>query len=55
MDLSAAPWPEAGHFSVVDYRDREMGQVYRRGQVTDWRLPLDGSDMSLTLELIPED
>jgi hypothetical protein len=48
VTASVSPTPVHGHFDVVQFRDDAM-PVNGRFLVTDWTLPLDGSDMALSL------
>jgi len=48
VSLSSSPNPIHGHFDVVNYTDAALS-VNGRYLVTDWELPLDGSDMRLSL------
>jgi hypothetical protein len=48
VTINVSPTPVHGHFDVVDFRDDDMG-AGGRWLVTDWVLPLDGSDMTLSL------
>lgn len=51
VHLSASPNPIHGHFDAVNYSDAALS-VNGRYLVTDWDLPLDGSDMSLSLKAV---
>ena len=48
LEMSVSPNPVHGHLDVVSYTDPELG-VDGRYLVTSWSLPLDGSDMRLSL------
>lgn len=48
IDMRVSPNPVHAHFDVVAYRDDEI-PTNGRYLVTDWTLPLDGADMSLSL------
>ena len=48
IELDVSPSPVHGHFDVVSLRDDAI-PVNGRFLVTDWVLPLDGSDMRLSL------
>jgi hypothetical protein len=48
FSLSVSPNPVHGHFDVVSFIDSNV-PVSGRMLVTDWELPLDGSDMYLSL------
>lgn len=45
LEVTASPNPLHGHFDVATITDSELG-VAGRWVLTDWTLPLDGSDMS---------
>jgi hypothetical protein len=51
VTLSVSPNPIHGHFDVVALTDSEI-PVNGRFLVTNWELPLDGSDMSLSLRSV---
>jgi hypothetical protein len=48
FELSVSPNPVHGHFDVVSFVDSSV-PVSGRMLVTDWEMPLDGSDMRLSL------
>ena len=48
LTLSVSPNPVHSHFDVVSVVDAQI-PVNGRFLVTDWSLPLDGSDMQLSL------
>jgi hypothetical protein len=48
FELSVSPNPVHGHFDVVNFVDSSV-PVDGRMLVTDWELPLDGSDMRISL------
>lgn len=50
VELTSGPVPVAGHFDVVTYDDPDL-TTYRT-QVRGWSLPLDGTDMTWTLEVV---
>jgi hypothetical protein len=51
IDMQVSPNPVHGHFDVVAYRDDAI-PTNGRYLVTDWTLPLDASDMSLSLRTV---
>lgn len=51
VDLTVSPNPVHGHFDVVSFTD-PAGAIDERFLVTDWELPLDGSDMSLSMRAV---
>jgi hypothetical protein len=51
LSITTGPLPILGHFDVVLYRDLDAG-LDCKAQVHSWRVPLDGSDTSLTLEVL---
>lgn len=51
VNINVSPTPVHGHFDVVNYRDDAIA-VNGRMVVTDYTLPLDGSDCSLFLRAI---
>jgi len=48
LEMSVSPNPVHGHLDVVAYTDPDLG-ISGRYLVTGWSLPLDGSDMRLSL------
>jgi len=48
VSVAVSPNPIHDHFDVVDFVDAALG-VNGRYLVTEWSLPLDGSDMTLEL------
>jgi hypothetical protein len=51
LEITTGPLPIMGHFDVMLYRDpAAVGEL--KTQVRSWRLPLDGADCSLTLEVL---
>lgn len=52
LTLAVSPNPLHGHFDVVAVTDAELGYIDKRFLVTDWSLPLDGSDMTLELKAV---
>jgi hypothetical protein len=52
LELGASPLPVIWHFDSVLVRDPATGTDVMKCQVVDWSLPSDGSDMSLTLEVV---
>jgi hypothetical protein len=48
FELSVSPNPVHGHFDVVSFVDSSV-PVSGRMLVTDWEMPLDGSDMRISL------
>lgn len=50
LALNVSPNPLHRHFDIVRVFDAELGVNGRKYVVTDWRLPLDGSDMQLDLK-----
>ena len=51
ISMQVAPNPEHWHADRVTYTDSALG-VSGEFKVVEWRLPLDGSDMSLELEAV---
>lgn len=51
VEVTVSPNPIHSHFDVVNYRDDSLA-VNGRYLVQSWSLPLDGSDMSLTLRAV---
>lgn len=52
LTIETSPNPAiAGHFDVLYYRDPSAVGEFKT-QVRSWRLPLNGDDMSLTLEVL---
>jgi hypothetical protein len=49
LSLSVSPTPVHGHFDVVSYSDSTLAITNKRYLVTDWELPLDGGNVSLSL------
>ena len=52
LEIKTGPLPLIWHFDTVMVRDTAMGTDAVKAQVVSWSLPLDGSDMSLTLEVL---
>lgn len=51
LDVRTGPLPQAGHFDVLTYTDADLGGSLKT-QARSWALPLDGSDMTWTLEVL---
>lgn len=51
LDITTGPLPIAGHLDVVTFADAALGGVLK-AQAATWTLPLDGSDMTWTLEVL---
>lgn len=51
INFPCSPAPFLWHFDVVDYHDLPAGG-YLKGQVMDWKFPLDRSDMQIQMEVI---
>lgn len=51
LEIETDPLPVAGHFDVVSYRDPALN-LSVRCQARSWSLPLDGSPMRWTLEVL---
>jgi hypothetical protein len=49
LSLTVSPTPVHGHFDVVSYSDSTLAINSKRYLVTDWELPLDGGNVSLSL------
>lgn len=52
LALSVSLNPLHGHFDVVSVTDAQLGLTGAKYVVTDWSLPLDGSDMTLDLKAV---
>lgn len=52
LELTTGPFPIAGHFDVASYSDA-LAPGQGRLQARSWELPLDGSDMRWTWEVVP--
>jgi hypothetical protein len=50
IEVGTGPLPIAGHADVLAYRDAAVGN--HKVQARSWTLPLDGSDMRWTLEVV---
>jgi hypothetical protein len=51
--VPCSPLPIFGHWDTAQYDDNETGLGSVKCQVASWRLPLDGRDMSLQIEVLP--
>lgn len=51
LEISTGPLPILGHFDVATYKDPDMPGPLKV-LAHSWEMPLDGSDVSLTLEVI---
>jgi len=51
VEMSTGPLPIAGHADIVTLTDA-AAVVFGKAQATSWSLPLDGSDMTWSFELI---
>lgn len=51
IKFPCSPCPPLWHFDVVGYHDLQAGG-YLKGQVMNWRLPLDLSDMTVQMEVL---
>jgi len=51
LSATVSPNPVHGHFDVVQFKDADI-PVNGRFLLTDWVLPLDGSDMSLSMRAV---
>ena len=52
LTLNVSVNPLHGHFDVVSVIDAQLGLVAAKYVVTDWSLPLDGSDMTLDMKAV---
>jgi hypothetical protein len=52
VEITTGPLPVLWHWDVVDYIDTELGTGPAKFQVASWRMPLDGGNVSITMERV---
>lgn len=52
VTMRTAPLPIAGHYDVATYADQAATAIPWKLQAREWELPLDGSDMRWTWEVV---